>query len=453
MHGQDAQPRSMPQDSQTPDQTSRPVRRACVATNSLNRIGGTRIAVSIQSVTFLDDHKKIRNNITDFKNEGEVKTPQSTRGSDAYVYASYTKSATFRISMEINVVPLSDPPETFRIVGSAPWAGLTFESADLSPDSGKHVIELHSTPLPNRIARLSGDIQWTVQIEDTSIGLAPTVNVVLFVTMDTPLGEAAPAWEEDGITIARMEAAMSWIEPLNTLDPFEITSGLMQHFSGYTLGVDPAVPKQHNQPSYYSNSTGGAWPLYQFVNQGAHCQAIARLVRGMLRQVGVRGISVLRVWGDPRLPPAAGVRPPYMLCMAVMENDWKIGAPDGLDWSQSPSPRHLQTAWWVGEPVEVGDGSPGGDRPSPSVNYYEACVKVTVGKEDRYFPGGVDLHGRLMKQAGEVIEVFWGLVWTENEGRQGSLAKVVRKIEWSREQCRTCARRGECQYGRRIVTG
>jgi hypothetical protein len=292
---------------------------------------------------------------------------------------------------------------------------------------------------------------------------------VFYVTIGTPRDDGADRWDEDGVTIARMEAAVDWISRLKTLDSFDIAQGLMARFPTYQLGTNPAVPPKFQHPLYFGNTEGGAWGLFQYSQEGAQCQAIARLVRGMMRQVGVPDeVAVVKIWGDP-VPKQELVAKPgrYFACMDVHESEWLTGSKDGLD-SRREVGGEMLTAWWVDGPMYVDEQYPDENGEMPGLNRYEACLKVTRQSnptEVRYFPGGAQMEKKMVRRE-EILDSFWGLVWlAKGSGTgDGGSSYVVRSVHWIRRtsdpkmpkkkdewSCTNrdrwpCSRRGGCTY-------
>jgi hypothetical protein len=52
----------------------------------------------------------------------------------------------------------------------------------------------------------------------------------MYVTMGRPLDDQQEKWPEDGVTRKRMDRAVAWVEPLDTLDPHAIVGALMERF-------------------------------------------------------------------------------------------------------------------------------------------------------------------------------------------------------------------------------
>jgi hypothetical protein len=183
----------------------------------------------------------------------------------------------------------------------------------------------------------------------------------------------------------------------------------MGKFPFYALHPSHKVPRQYHHPTYF-NDAGGAWAMSDYVAESGECQAIVRLVRAVLRQLGVPGEArAIVVWGDPEVnrgrtalsadledEPSAGLRRTRLV--------------DGRRWA----------AALVDAPVEAGkiypaSHTPGRGGPSPGFNRFEACLEFTHGGKTLDYGGGAGVfHDRA-----EVLHGFWGLVWASAAPRHG----------------------------------
>jgi hypothetical protein len=216
-----------------------------------------------------------------------------------------------------------------------------------------------------------------------------------------------------------MDRAVAWVEPLDTLDPHAIVSGLMEKFPTYSLHPSAKVPRRFKHPTFF-NDEGGAWAMTDHVEESGECQAIVRLIRGILRQLGVPGKSqILVTWADPDV--GGGSTP----CHADLEE-----TPDaGLTKVGKIHGKHVIAAL-VDGPVEEGRTYPAPHTPmnqgrvSPGLNRYEACLKFTAGGKTRYYCGGA---GVLDSEA-QILSTFWGLVWfAPLRNHRYRIEKIVKK--------------------------
>ncbi|WP_437591422.1 hypothetical protein [Sorangium sp. So ce1000] len=254
--------------------------------------------------------------------------------------------------------------------------------------------------LVRRIQKFDLDLSWSAGAGAT-VSPVRTSNVV-YVTMGRPQTDRQDVWQEDGVTLKRMDRAVSWIAPMDTIDPHEIVSGIMEKFPTYTLQPSPKVPRKYHHPTYM-NDEGGAWPMTDHVEESGECQAIVRLIRGMLRQLGIPGRTrMIVVWGDPNV---GGGR--KTLSADLEEKPWA-----GLDVAKVEGDRVWRAAL-VDGPVEVGRTYPASHTRlpdgtfSPGLNRYEACLEFSHGGVTRYYAGGAGVFDSVEP----ILGVFWGLIW------------------------------------------
>ncbi|APR84523.1 Hypothetical protein A7982_09872 [Minicystis rosea] len=259
------------------------------------------------------------------------------------------------------------------------------------------LVSSRATPLA--IGKVSLQIDWTANGGD-ALYPGRSENIA-YVTMGRPREDQQNIWQEDGVTLKRMDRAVSWVAPMRTLHPHSIVRGLMRKFPYYSLKPSPKVPRQFHHPTFF-NRLGGAWPMSDYVEEAGECQAIVRLVRGVLRQLGVPGEArALLVWAEP------GVANGQQAVSAYWDDDPSAGLSttmivDGRRWLAALSDG----------PVEVGAEYPASHtivngKPSPGMNRYEACLEFTHNGETRYYGGGAGVY----RTKEEVLRAFWGLVW------------------------------------------
>lgn len=359
----------------------------------------------VVSLAFTSDHGKLKDNDTDWKNTGAVFTdPEFTFGRPSKPI-SHTRNTEVAITVEIELYPLQLDPRSYVIQGISSW-GLTFKSTE-SLKGGKQSVKLISAErLPDKIVRLEGDIEWAIVHSAVGTMRADhSFGHVIFVTMGTPEDDRAASLQEDGVTQKRMRAAMEWVAPLNTLRPHEIVAGIMAKLDRYTLDRNDAVPAEFHHPTFLRNQHGGAWPMHQYAQYYGECQAICRLTRAILRQLGVPGqVTIMVVWAEPIAGKAV-----------TKEADWEAAPNSGLNMVRNVG-GVIERAALVDGPVKVGkqyteshtrmpDGSI-----SPGLNRYEACLHFTADNETKYYGGGAGT----FKSKDEVIRAFWGLIWFES---------------------------------------
>ena len=218
------------------------------------------------------------------------------------------------------------------------------------------------------------------------------------------------------MTLKRMDRAVAWVATLRTLDPQRIVRALMGKFPYYALHPSPRVPRRYHHPTYF-NDEGGAWPMSDYVAESGECQAIVRLVRGILRQLGVQGEArTVLVWGDPDVDGGRKALSAY----------WDEDPGAGLDRTKRVGDRRWLAAL-VDGPVEVGKEYPASHTPdengvpSPGLNRFEACLEMTADGETLYYGGGDGIH----RSKDDVLNAFWGLVWVSEAPHDGFRVEAI----------------------------
>lgn len=269
---------------------------------------------------------------------------------------------------------------------------------------------------PRKVQKLSLDIHWTA--EDEAVLTPERTKTTVYVTMARPRVFPGRPFDEEGVTLQRMDKAVEWVEAMDTLSPHAIVEGLMEKFPYYALLPSPKVPAEYHHPTYF-NEHGGAWPMAEHIEASGECQAIVRLIRGVLFQVGVPGsVNAIVVWADPRIK---GGRKPLFA-------DQEEKPEAGLDATSVINGRPAIAAL-VDAPVEEGKAYPPshtrmrGGRLSPGLNRYEACLKLSHRGRTRYYAGGAGV----FESKERILEVFWGLIWVTFRGG-GEEGYTVEKI-------------------------
>ena len=118
--------------------------------------------VKTHHVTFVDDHKLLKHDTWDWKNDGEVfPKPEFVYGQKS-APASYTKGTYLTVMVEFEVSPPDAPVLMCTIKGSATWGAMTFE-ARYALKGGRYAgVFTSAQPLPDKITQLTGDINWTI---------------------------------------------------------------------------------------------------------------------------------------------------------------------------------------------------------------------------------------------------------------------------------------------------
>ncbi len=367
------------------------------------------LTIALRSIEFRSDHGLMKGckGESGWKNAGDpCPQPEWTPQGGSPLSVTMGQKLVIRLNAAVSGGESGAAPS--RIRGAGP-AGITFESGGLAPAAFGAPIELASTQrIERRIQKLDLTVTWSAGAGN-QVSPQTTSNVV-YVTMGRPQTDRQNVWQEDGVTVKRMDRAVSWIAPLGTLDPHTIVGSLMAMFPSYTLQPSPRVPRQYRHPTYV-NEEGGAWAMSDYPEETGECQAIVRLIRGMLRQTGIPGQTrVIVVWGDPRV---GGGRTPQFADQE--EQPWA-----GLDATQEQGGRVWRAALIDG-PVEEGRTYPASHTRmadgtlSPGLNRYEACLEFTHGGVTRYYAGGAGV----FEDKQQILNVFWGLIWfspAENDG-------------------------------------
>jgi hypothetical protein len=314
------------------------------------------------------------------------------------------------LEVAVTFEPAKDgaPPVMVDLRGEGPWA-LRFARDAIPVAKDSTTAQLTSNrPIPKRIAKVNLGVRWSAPSGEV-VSPAQSDNVV-YVTMNRPQEDREGIFAEDGVTLKRMDRAVSWVEPLRTLRPHAIVRALMGKFPFYSLRPSPKVPSQYHHPTYF-NEEGGAWPMSDYVDESGECQAIVRLVRAILRQIGVPGEArTLLVWADPEVEGGGKA------VTAYWDDDPSAGLSrtkivDGVRW----------IAALVDDPVEIGREYPAshtiqnGGRPSPGLNRYEACLEFTDEGVTRLYGGGAGI----FRDKESVLRAFWGLIWVSPAPNDG----------------------------------
>jgi hypothetical protein len=379
-------------------------------------------ATRLESLEFKSDHGLLKDCKGEhgWKNAGEPCpaphwTPESTRP------ISMTMDTTVRARLDLEPKAAEPAVVSARaaaatIHGRGP-GGLVLESRGVTLAAGPTSVEVASTqPIERRVQKLGLDIEWSAGGAAGPLSPDRTSNVA-YVTMGTPKDDKQNAWQEDGVTLKRMDRAVSWVGAVGSLDPHQIVLTFLEKFPTYTLKPSPKVPRQYRHPTYFNNE-GGAWAMSDHVEETGECQAIVRLIRAMLRQVGVPGeANVLVVWSDP------GVGKGRTALSADLEENPRAG----LDATGVVNGRRCFAAL-VDAPVRVGKTYPASHTRdssgaiSPGLNRYEACLEFTHGGKTLYYAGGAGVY----RDKKSILETFWGLIWVSAAPNDGyRVEKIV----------------------------
>ena len=346
---------------------------------------------------FLSDHKLLKDEWTEWTDTGKLyPKPDWRSGRVEQNPISHTLEHKIKLKLLLDVRPDNACPDTAKIEGTG--AGFTFKKEGVSLKPGLNVVELESKEkIKQRVERIDLNIQWTIETQRYGNYLGNTENT-MFVTYGTPRKGGGESRREDGVTAKRMQRAVSLVGDTGSLIPHTIVSSLMGQFKSYTLKRHPSVPEKYEHPAYFQEKhpdAGGAWPMADYIDKTAECQAIVRFVLGVIHQVGCPGTSeFIVVWADPDINKGRKVL-------------------EGLRGLSGRFKRGRNGKRWY--PSLIGGGDPEvGEVFTPhemDMNNFEACLKFTHGGVTKYYAGGVDTYN----SKEEVILVFTALVWWSAE--------------------------------------
>lgn len=337
-------------------------------------------SISIVSLAFNSDHNLLKDYPTDWKDGGSrFAKPEWTPGQQHPITHSLDERVT--VELELEVSPPDACPETGTLRGEGP-GGLVFEKSGLTFKGGRMKVPAITSErkLGKKVEKLDFRVGWSTIGTSTALS-AQTANVA-YITIDTPRD---PAASEHGVTLKRMDKAVSLVSPMGTTNPQTIVHQLMKKLPVYVLKANPAVPSDLRHPAYY-NAVGGAWPLADYMPYAAECQTIVRFVRKIIKQIGAPGdAKMVYIYADPTAPLVAKEdeetipNPALHSHLGFALVDKKV---THADVGKRFPPSH----------TEMPDGSV-----SLGLNAYEACLKFTAhdGPEGKagplktyYYPGG-----------------------------------------------------------------
>lgn len=372
------------------------------------------------SVEFKSDHAKILDNRNNYRKEGTryPKPEWTIEKQNERVPITHSKEKTLELDAEF--VAKADAQKSGKLSGKHVLFELTSNgSTSFEPEKKVKVRFKSAKPLPNIIKKEQVNIAWDVVIEGEHSIVNPSGQHTIFITWNDPIDKGFP---EDGVTYRRMNKAVDWVGSAwssGKRKPVEIVDTLFEKYKGYVLGLR-FLPQSQQQylaknpdlfiamenagfPTYTKSNVGGAWPLSHSKYQpfGGECQAIARLIRGIIHQLGMPGDAEVKyVNASAHEPYKAIIRSTGTVCIG-------------------PKPGHAYAL--VDSPVQEGktyvdDGKIGW-------NNYEAYLKYTHDKE-YWYGGGI---GRL-PEGHDPLKVFYGLVEFKPAGVDPKTLKTLRHV-------------------------
>src|SRR5262249_755762 len=182
--------------------------------------------------------------------------------------------------------------------------------------------------------------------------------------------------------------------------PFAIVNALRKLLKGYRLSADPNLAA-YGHSDYFGDLAdrgkgswgtwrGGAWPIADYIEQRAQCQAICRFVRNVFLMVGLPGKpELVYVFADKAKPHEAA------------ETKWSGHALDKE--KQALLDQYVSDADVAAGVIFPPPGTKQkGKAPIPQRNNYEACLKYTFGQNSLYFGGGAGVY----RNKESVLRVF-----------------------------------------------
>ena len=254
--------------------------------------------------------------------------------------AHVPRGATPEVYVELDVFPADAVAESGSIVararpggeGTTWWPELRAATTLLDPTANPNTpLPLVATsPLPNGPLRISDlYLDWEVEFQGTTLKAGTTGPHEILVIYDQPWASrhadapwlTNPLVREYGITAKRTVAAVKLVhaallskwgtfEDVGTKPLIEAIHAAYPRYrlvppddmtDEYLQATSPEPPDRRNV-GYMGNVVGGGWPHIDYPGVGAECQALVRLVDGILRQLGAEG-SFLRgvIYANPNV--------------------------------------------------------------------------------------------------------------------------------------------------------
>lgn len=386
----------------------------------------------ITKVFFESSHHKLKNYDKDWKNQGTPIKEYHWRPGDARPI-THTKGTKTKIRVTLQAGPPNASPDRGVLAGYGHLDYETPQPRTVSPGENEFILESKEA-LENSIDKLVQIINWQLRLDKSgTLDGGTTQPHVIYLTYDTPQDDQAATVREDGVTVKRIEAAVGLAGQLVRHVSFDLLDRLFDLCPRYTLAASSTIPKTFKHP-HYKNFEGGSWAILQYRNSG-ECQAIVRLVNGLLRQLGVPGKSeMLCVYAKPEKPMEATTDPIQGRGLGrsfrkVGEGFWEAGLTDKpVKLGQKCLPDHTLLNPKTGER-------------SVGFNSYEAILRFTeilepeegkpkpekpVYGQTRIYAGGAAQKTSIQDT---LVTCFYQLVWFERvsdpvHGR----VKIIREI-------------------------
>ncbi|NWA03610.1 hypothetical protein [Pseudomonas gingeri] len=380
------------------------------------------LTIKIIELTFLSDHRLLKDNTTDWKNTGALYTkPDWTPGKSNVISHSINTKLRVRIVIEAE----GEAPDNGSIEGTI--GSFRFSSAPATLNIGKNTLDLTSDSEPAEIGVGMFKVAWTATTSrGAKMSIGNTKNHIL-LTFSTP--RLRPSEPDDGVTSYRMKNSIDAIKKIGLSEPHKIVETLMGYFPTYTLEKNAHVPDELGHP-YYTHPEIGAWALGNYKKYTAECQAICRFVRGILEQVGCPGtVEPIVVWADPLDKTVkeaeygtsrSGLRFVTKTVQIETEVDEEYEVPPtGLFGSVFGSPTKKIRKKKIKVPetwsafLTTSAATVGEDATDSGLNLYEACLKFTHEGVVRYYGGGAGV----FKTKEKVVAAFHSLIWVHRKAQ------------------------------------
>ncbi|MFV1984100.1 MAG: hypothetical protein ACC657_11220 [Thiohalomonadales bacterium] len=290
-----------------------------------------RVKIKLISIEYTSDHNLLKDNGDGEINDNNKRIKWDKKGKDI-PKPQWTSKKSYPIShsmdeyveltIKLNVSTPNGRTIIADLIGKSKARsgnGIFFKKNNYSFSPGTHIIKLKSNKKLERKVRIwEAFIEWNIIQSRTSIFSKYTVTTI-YITLGKPVVGNQP---EDGVTTVRLNKTINFFNNENRKISIEtptiILDQLFKIFETYTLGrlsvtnneyrlisstLEPAIQKKilsdkklsrllyENDYSAYQDN---AWPLIEFKDYGAECQAIVRLIIGMLHQLGCPGTQELR---------------------------------------------------------------------------------------------------------------------------------------------------------------
>lgn len=274
-----------------------------------NAAGSISISlINIKQLTFTTDFDGLLKNDADWKYSGTpINEPKwDLQHSDPIIHKL---DSIIECDAVFEMKGKTIPSIKADITGNGPARFLTFEGKGVFAP-GETTIHVKSIDkIWNKVNKYDlNNINWILTKAALPILYAGvTYPINLYAIMGQSINSGEP---EDGTTTKRMELAIKWVLECNTNLPVDIVDKLFSKFPFYVLGFKYLPKEQRDElnrdpilknqlfdagfASYMKSDIGGAWLLGQFSKFGGECQAIVRLIKGILHQIGCPGTIGLK---------------------------------------------------------------------------------------------------------------------------------------------------------------